>query len=160
VYFIYLAYRIWRAKGLARMTDPKQKTINIVKNGDKLNGKGEHAATIEKYRVKPSAEDAIEKDRDSFGTVLLQFTSVVPVTLILLVLLELGGFSRGALHTLFIGLITGQLLQGGLFNDGLKMMGVVDGIHASGRDIGTYVSWGVLALAAVANAVKVLQAHS
>ncbi|KAG0375047.1 hypothetical protein BGX24_009596 [Mortierella sp. AD032] len=160
VYFIYLAYRIWRAKGLARMTDPKQKTINVVKNGDNLNGKGEHAATIEKYRVKPSAEDAIEKDRDSFGTVLLQFTSVVPVTLILLVLLELGGFSRGALHTLFIGLITGQLMQGGLFNDGLKMMGVVDGIHASGRDIGTYVSWGVLALAAVANAVKVLQAHA
>ncbi|KAF9909704.1 hypothetical protein EC991_008184 [Linnemannia zychae] len=159
-YFIYLAYRIWRAKGLARMTNPKQKTFSVVKNSDQLKGTGEHAATIERYRVKPSAEDALEQDRDSFGTVLLQFTSVVPVTLILLVLLELGGFSRVALHTLFIGLISGQLMQGGLFNDGLKMMGVVDGVNASSRDVGTYVSWGVLALAAVANAVKVLQAHA
>lgn len=118
---------------------------------------GDHAtATIETYKRKSSAEDALEKERNSFGTVLVQFTSVVPVTLILLVLLELAGFSRVALHTLFVGLITSQLLQGGLLNDLLMQMGIVDGVHASGRDIGTYLSWAVLGLAAVANAIKVL----
>ncbi|KAF9149173.1 hypothetical protein BG015_009045 [Linnemannia schmuckeri] len=160
IYFIYLAFRIWRAKSLARMSDPKQKTFTVVKNTDHANGAGEHTATIEKYRTKPSAEEALEKERDSFGTVLLQFTSVVPVTLILLVLLELSGFNRAALHTLFLGLITAQVMQGGLFNDALKLMGIVDGVHASGRDVGTYISWSVLALAALANAVKVLQAHA
>ncbi|KAG0322210.1 hypothetical protein BGZ97_008174 [Linnemannia gamsii] len=159
-YFIYLAFRIWRAKSLARMADPKKKTFSVVKNGDHPDGTGEHSATIEKYRVKPSAEEALDQDRDSFGTVLLQFTSVVPVTLILLILLELGGFSRAALHTLFLGLITAQMMQGGLLNDVLKKMGIVDGVHASGRDVGTYISWGVLSLAALANAVKVLQAQA
>ncbi|KAF9339098.1 hypothetical protein BGZ91_007028 [Linnemannia elongata] len=160
IYFIYLAFRIWRAKSLARMADPKQKTFSVVKTTDHHDGTGEHKATIEKYRTRPSAEESLAKERDAFGTVLLQFTSVVPVTLILLVLLELSGFSRAALHTLFLGLITAQAMQGGLFNDALKAMGVVDGVHASSRDVGTYISWGVLALAAAANAIKVLQAQA
>lgn len=37
-YFIYLAFRIWRAKALARMADPKKKTISVVKPSDNLNG--------------------------------------------------------------------------------------------------------------------------
>ncbi|KAF9922616.1 hypothetical protein FBU30_007264 [Linnemannia zychae] len=159
-YFIYLAYRIWRSKSLARMARPGDKTFSVVKNTEQVNGAGEHATTIEKFRTKPSAEDALEEERDSFGSVLLQFTSIVPVTLILLILLELSGFSRPALHTLFIGLITAQMMQGGLFNSVLRAMGFVDGVHSSGRDVGTYISWGVLGLAAVANAVKVLQAHA
>ncbi|KAF9087935.1 hypothetical protein BGX23_007740 [Mortierella sp. AD031] len=158
LYFVYLAQGIWRAKKLRRMADPNQKTINVVKNGDNVNGTSEQAATIEKYRVKPSAEVSLEKERDSFGTVLMQFTSVVPVTLILLILLELSGFSRVALHTLFVGLVSAQLLQGGLLNNLLRQMGVIDGVNASGRDFGTYISWTVLGLAALANAVKVLQA--
>ncbi|KAF9538306.1 hypothetical protein EC957_006926 [Mortierella hygrophila] len=160
VYFIYLAFRIWRSKRLSRMADPKQKTFSVVKNTDNHNGTGETSATIEKHRTKPSAEESLAQERDAFGTVLLQFTSVVPVTLILLVLLELSGFSRAALHTLFLGLITAQAMQGGLFNDALKAMGIVDGVHASSRDVGTYISWGVLALAAAANALKVLQAQA
>lgn len=39
VYFIYLAFRIWRAKSLARMADPKQKTFSVVKSTDDHNGK-------------------------------------------------------------------------------------------------------------------------
>jgi len=100
----------------------------------------------------------LEKERDSFGTVVAQFTSVVPVTLILLLLLELGGFSRVALHSLFVGLLTSQLLQGGLLNGALQQMGIIDGVHVSGRDIGTYLSWSVLLIAAFANTVKVLDA--
>ncbi|KAF9140211.1 hypothetical protein BGX30_006881 [Mortierella sp. GBA39] len=160
VYSIYLAFRIWRSKRLARMADPKQKTFSVVKNTDHYNGTGEHSATIEKHRTKPSIEESLAQERDAFGTVLVQFTSVVPVTLILLVLLELSGFSRAALHTLFLGLITAQLMQGGHFNDALKAMGIVDGVHASSQDVGTYISWAVLALAAVANALKVLQAQA
>ncbi|KAF9290961.1 hypothetical protein BGZ68_005548 [Mortierella alpina] len=165
IYFLFLANRIWRSRRLSRMADPSDKTFNVVKNGhagDETIGNNKHAngdhatATIETYKRKSSAEDALEKERNSFGTVLVQFTSVVPVTLILLVLLELAGFSRVALHTLFVGLITSQLLQGGLLNDLLMQMGIVDGVHASGRDIGTYLSWAVLGLAAVANAIKVL----
>lgn len=91
-----------------------------------------------------------------FGNVMTQFTSFVPVTLILLILLELAGFSRVAVHSLFIGLVTSQLLQGGVLNELLLKMGVVDGVHASGRDIGVYMSWAVLGLAALANAVKTL----
>jgi uncharacterized membrane protein YecN with MAPEG domain len=164
IYFLFLANRIWRSRRLSRMADPSEKTFNVVKNGhagdtveSSKHPNGEYAtATIETYKRKSSAEETLEKERNSFGTVLVQFTSVVPVTLILLVLLELAGFSRVALHTLFVGLVTSQVLQGGLLNDMLTQMGIVDGVHASGRDIGTYLSWAVLGLAAVANAIKVL----
>ncbi|KAF9967558.1 hypothetical protein BGZ70_009099 [Mortierella alpina] len=164
IYFLFLANRIWRSRRLSRMADPSEKTFNVVKNGHAGDtvGSNKHpngdsaTATIETYKRKSSAEEALEKERNSFGTVLVQFTSVVPVTLILLVLLELAGFSRVALHTLFVGLVTSQVLQGGLLNNILTQMGIVDGVHASGRDIGTYLSWAVLGLAAVANAIKVL----
>jgi len=165
IYFLFLANRIWLSRRLSRMADPSEKTFNVVKNGhagdtvgsNNKHPNGEYAtATIETYKRKSSAEEALEKERNSFGTVLVQFTSVVPVTLILLVLLELAGFSRVALHTLCVGLVTSQVLQGGLLNDMLRQMGIVDGVHASGRDIGTYLSWAVLGLAAVANAIKVL----
>jgi len=35
-------------------------------------------------------------------------------------------------------------------------MGILDGVNASSRDIGLYVSWAVLGLAAMANAIKAL----
>ncbi|KAG0196997.1 hypothetical protein BGX28_009486 [Mortierella sp. GBA30] len=165
IYFLFLAHRIWRNRKLSRMTDPSRKTFSVIRDeqtgehtGGSKHQNGDHAttATIETYKRRSSVEDALEKERSSFGTVLIQFTSVVPVTLTLLVLLELAGLSRVGLHSLFVGLVTSQLLQGGLMNDVLRQMGIVDGVHASGRDIGTYLSWIVLGLAAFANAVKVL----
>ncbi|KAF9101864.1 hypothetical protein BGX27_011293 [Mortierella sp. AM989] len=159
IYFIFLAHRIWRNRYLNRMADPRQTTVTVVKNGSEQalsNGDQVTTTKIEKFQGRPSAEDALEIERNSFGSVLTQFTSVVPVSLILLALLELGGFSRIALHSLFIGLVTSQLLQGGVLNDVLKQLGIVDGVHASGRDIGTYMSWVVLGLAALANGIKVL----
>ncbi|KAF9359647.1 hypothetical protein BGX34_008228 [Mortierella sp. NVP85] len=157
IYFLYLAHRIWSNRRLARMPDPKEATITVVKNGDKPGiQNGGHATLIETYKAKPSTEDALEKDRKSYGNILTQFTSVVPVTLILLILLELAGFSRVALHSLFVGLVTSQLLQGGVLGEFLTKMGILDGVHASSRDIGLYVSWAVLGLAAMANAIKAL----
>ncbi|KAG0222787.1 hypothetical protein BGX31_008881 [Mortierella sp. GBA43] len=158
VYFLFLAHRIWRNRRLNRMQDPMETTITVVKNGEKSGlHHGDHSPTIiETFKAKASTEDVLEKDRDQFGNVLTQFTAIVPVTLILLILLELAGFSRVALHSLFIGLVTSQLLQGGMLNGPLKKMGVVDGVRASGRDIGIYLSWGVLGLAALANTVKTL----
>ncbi|KAG0313557.1 hypothetical protein BGZ99_008748 [Dissophora globulifera] len=155
VYFLFLAHRIWRNRRLARMIDTRETTVTVVTNGDDL-GNGQHTTKLEKFKTRPSTEDALEQERNSFGSVLTQFTSVVPVTLILLVLLDLSGFSRVALHSLFIGLVTSQVLQGGLLNRPLRQMGIVDGVHASGRDIGTYLSWAILGLAAFANAIKIL----
>ncbi|KAF9360980.1 hypothetical protein BGX26_006746 [Mortierella sp. AD094] len=159
IYFIFLAHRVWRTKNLRRMTDPRQTTVTVVKNGaDQDTQNGNHITTtkIEKFQGKPSAEDALENDRNSFGTVLTQFTSVVPVSLMLLSFLELAGFSPAALHSLFIGLITSQLLQAGVLDDALSQLGIVDGVHASGRDFGIYMSWAVMGLAALANGVKAL----
>ncbi|KAF8939590.1 hypothetical protein BGZ58_009294 [Dissophora ornata] len=154
VYFLSLAYRIWRNRRLNRMTDPKETTFAVVKSGDGPHGK--HITKIQKFKSKPSAEEILEKKRNSFGTVLTQFTSVVPVTLILLVILELSGLTRVALHTLFLSLVTSQLLQSGLMNGPLTQMGIVDGVHSSGCDIGMYMSWGVLGVTALANAIKIL----
>ncbi|GJJ76234.1 hypothetical protein EMPS_08593 [Entomortierella parvispora] len=160
IYFLFLVRRIWAARNVSRMTDPSQKLFTVVKNDhsriDETNGSRE--AGVEKFKRKPATEASLEKERDSFGTIVAQFTSVVPLTLILLLLLELGGFSRLALHSLFVGLLTSQLLQGGLLNGTLTQMGIVDGVHVSGRDIGTYLSWSVLLIAAFANTVKVLGA--
>ncbi|KAF9970419.1 hypothetical protein BGZ65_011141, partial [Modicella reniformis] len=115
---------------------------------------GEHkTTTIEKFKAKSSAEDALEKDRNSFSIVQML---VGLVTLVLLVLLDHAGFSSVALHSLFIGLVTSQLLQGGVLNGLLMQMGIADGVHASGHDIGIYMSWAVLGLAALASAVKPL----
>ncbi|KAF9437059.1 hypothetical protein BGZ76_002129 [Entomortierella beljakovae] len=161
VYFIFLTRRIWRNRYLRQMSDPHQTTITIVKNSsddESSAADGNVKVTkFEKFKGKPCAEDALEMDRNSFGSVLTQFTSVVPITLILLAFLELSGFSHVALHWLFVGLITAQFLQDGAFNEVFKKLGIVDGVHASGRDIGTYMSWTVMGLAAIANAVKALQ---
>ncbi|KAF9201198.1 hypothetical protein BGZ49_008575 [Haplosporangium sp. Z 27] len=159
VYFIFLAHRIWRAKNLRRMPDPRRTTVTVVKNGSEQDtANGDHVTTtkIEKFQGRPSAEDALEDDRNSLGTVLTQFTSVVPVSLMLLSFLELSGFSRIALHALFIGLIAAQLLQGGFLDRTLTDLGIVDGVNASGRDIGTYLSWTIMGLAALANGIKAL----
>ncbi|KAG0261050.1 hypothetical protein BG011_001408 [Mortierella polycephala] len=163
IYFVFLAQRIWKNRRLSRMTDPTQNTFKVVKNNQSTEHlDGAHhtgqstTSTVETFKRRPSAEESLVQERNSSGNVLIQFTSVVPVSLILLVLLELAGFSRVALHALFIGLVTSQLLQGGVLNGVLRQLGIVDGVHASGQDIGTYMSWVVLGLAAVANTVKVL----
>ncbi|KAF9898828.1 hypothetical protein BX616_003566 [Lobosporangium transversale] len=158
LYFIFLAQRIWRSRRLTRLADPSRTTVTVVTTESEKHNlqNGDHVARIEKFKSKPSAEDLFETERNLFGNVLTQFTSVVPVSLILLILLELGGFSRVALHTLFVGLVTSQVLQGGLLNDVLVQLGVVDGVHTSGRELGTIMSWTVLGLAAVANAIKAI----
>ncbi|KAF9169782.1 hypothetical protein BGX21_004358 [Mortierella sp. AD011] len=159
IYFIFLANRTWRARNLRRMTDPRQTTVTVIKNdADQDPESGDHITTtkIERFQGRPSAEDTYENDRNSFGTALAQFTSVVPVGLMLLSFLELSGFSRVALHSLFIGLIVSQLLQGGVLDVALSQLGIVDGIHASGREIGIYMSWAVMGLAALANGIKAL----
>ncbi|KAG0340042.1 hypothetical protein BG004_006573 [Podila humilis] len=97
---------------------------------------------------------------DSFEAILKQFTAIFPVTLALLVVLDMAGFSRVGLHTLFVGLVGSQMLKCGVLNSTLEQLGIVhdsdeDG-HGSGREIGQYLSWTVFGLAATANVIKLL----
>ncbi|KAF9215749.1 hypothetical protein BGZ59_000420 [Podila verticillata] len=105
----------------------------------------------------------------SFNAVLSHFTSMFPVTLLLLVLLDLAGFSRVGLHSLFGGLVASQMLRCGFMNSALEQLGIVECDHSDevhlghghhhhhgGREIGNYLAWTVFGLAAAANAVKVL----
>ncbi|KAI1307882.1 hypothetical protein EDD11_004354 [Mortierella claussenii] len=99
---------------------------------------------------------------NSFSAVLKTFTSVVPMTLVMLVLLELAGFSRVALHTLFAGLLASQFLRWGWFNNVMEQLGILDSALGeavagqSAREMGCYLAWTVFALAAAANAINVL----
>ena len=96
---------------------------------------------------------------------LSKFTSVVPMTMMLLVLLELAGFSRVALHTLFAGLLTSQLLQCGYFNGLMEHLGILDSdlgekiLGRSAHKMGSQLAWIVFGLAGAANAIKVLHDH-
>ncbi|KAF9138855.1 hypothetical protein BGX30_008652 [Mortierella sp. GBA39] len=99
---------------------------------------------------------------NSFGAILTKYTSLFLITMILLTVLELAGFSRVGLHTLFAGLITSQLLQCGFFNNLLEQLGILDGSLGEGvskravSDMAHWLSWTVFGLAAAANAIKVL----
>ncbi|KAF9281399.1 hypothetical protein BGZ68_006659 [Mortierella alpina] len=99
---------------------------------------------------------------NSFTTVLHKFTSVVPATLVLLIFLELAGFSRLALHTLFASLVVSQLLRCGYFTNLLELLGILDtalGERVSVRtvhEMGHGLAWTVFGLAAAANAIRVL----
>ncbi|KAG0341352.1 hypothetical protein BG000_009396 [Podila horticola] len=106
----------------------------------------------------------------SFNAILSHFTAMFPVTLFLLVLLDLAGFSRVGLHSLFGGLVASQMLRCGFMNSALEQLGIIECDHSDeahhdrhghhhhhgGREIGNYVAWTVFGLAAAANAVKVL----
>ncbi|KAG0054303.1 hypothetical protein BGZ83_011508 [Gryganskiella cystojenkinii] len=100
---------------------------------------------------------------NSFNAVLSKFTSVVPMTLLLLVLLELAGFSRIGLHSLFAGLFTSQLLQCGYFNGLMEQLGILDSglgeaiLGRDAREMGSHLAWTTFGLAAAANAIKVSQ---
>ncbi|KAF9351572.1 hypothetical protein BGX26_010445 [Mortierella sp. AD094] len=95
---------------------------------------------------------------NSFGAVLKSFTSVAPMTMVLLVFLDLAGFSRVALHTLFVGLVTSQFLKYGCFNSALQQLGILDGALGEvktkhpAREMGNYLGWTVFGLAGAANA--------
>ena len=85
--------------------------------------------------------------------------------MILLVLLELAGFTRIGLHTLFAGLVTSQLLQCGYFNGLMEQLGILDSAQSevmlgrSAREMGSCLAWTVFGLAGAANAIKVLHDH-
>ncbi|KAG0307267.1 hypothetical protein BGZ98_000668 [Dissophora globulifera] len=98
----------------------------------------------------------------SFAAVLETFTSVVPVTMTLLVLLELAGFTRIGLHTLFAGLVASQVIRGGYLNGLMEHLGILDsalGETVAGEnavEIGNTLAWTVFGLACAANVIKAL----
>ncbi|KAG0264363.1 hypothetical protein BG011_006969 [Mortierella polycephala] len=103
---------------------------------------------------------------NAFSYVLHNFTAQVPATLILLVLLELGGFIRIGLHSLFTGLVISQLLQCGYFNNLMEQLGILDSAlgervsRRSARQMGRTLGWVVLGLAGAAYSIKVLHDES
>ncbi|KAF9976167.1 hypothetical protein BGZ73_009021 [Actinomortierella ambigua] len=164
IYFLVLARRIWARRGLDRLARREKLQSQLHSSGSEGEHEGrEHGRTKNRHHHQGNGTTPLyarvaqeEIERDAFGTVLTQFTSVVPVTLILLILLELGGLSRLILHTLFIVLLKSQLLIGGYCDKALEKLGIVDGFQYSGREIGTILSWVVLGSAAVLNGLKVL----
>ncbi|KAG0362881.1 hypothetical protein BG005_003764 [Podila minutissima] len=130
----------------------------------------------EKHRRHSSGSSAVSKNHHhhehahhSFNAILNHFTAMFPITLLLLVLLDLAGFSRVGLHSLFGGLVASQMLRCGFMNSALEQLGIVECDHSDdvhhgrhghhhhgGREIGNYLAWTVFGLAAAANAVKVL----
>ncbi|KAF9913977.1 hypothetical protein BX616_009207 [Lobosporangium transversale] len=91
---------------------------------------------------------------NSFEAVLKAFTSVAPMTMIFLVLLELTGFTRIGLHTLFVGLAVSQLFRWSYFNDVMRQLGIVGEAVSGIREIGYCLAWTVFALAGAANALN------
>lgn len=84
------------------------------------------------------------------------------MTMILLVLLELAGFSRVALHTLFAGLVTSQLLMRGYFHGAMEHLGMLDSASGevvaghSTHEVGSVLGWAVFGLSLAANAISVM----
>ncbi|KAG0270396.1 hypothetical protein DFQ27_007548 [Actinomortierella ambigua] len=163
MYLLFLARRIWARRGLDRLARREQLQSQLHSSGSEGEHEGrEHSRAKNRHRhgngkgVTPLYARVAQEDveRDAFGTVLTQFTSVVPLTLMLLILLELGGLSRVVLHALFLGLVESQLLIGGVFDNLLLKLGLVDGFQYSGRDMGTLLSWAILGTAAVLSGLK------
>ncbi|KAF9431481.1 hypothetical protein BGZ76_000251 [Entomortierella beljakovae] len=118
-----------------------------------------------KHSRQGQESNAIGKKRhhkDSFSAITDSYFSVTPMTMALFVFLELGGFSRVALHTLFVGLVTSQLLKCGCINGLLQRLGFIEGAHEGTKisqcthEAGVRLGWAVFGLAGLANAIKVL----
>ncbi|KAF9188843.1 hypothetical protein BGZ51_000301 [Haplosporangium sp. Z 767] len=128
----------------------------------------EHHDTHEKHRRHESDSRRHHGERhrvhadNAFSYVLHNFTTQVPATLILLVLLELAGFIHTGLHSLFAGLVLSQLIQCGRLNNLMEQLGILDSTlgerasRRSARQMGRFLGWVVLGLAGAAYSIKVL----
>ncbi|KAG0271876.1 hypothetical protein BGZ95_000253 [Linnemannia exigua] len=133
------------------------------------HGKHKHHDDVDNHRVATHSHSHGQHSHhskhghtNSFGAILTKYTSIFPLTMILLTILELAGFSRVGLHTLFTGLITSQLLQCGFFNNLMEQLGILDHSLGEGvsiravREMAHCLSWTVFGLTIAANAIKVL----
>ncbi|KAF8928672.1 hypothetical protein BGZ58_009459 [Dissophora ornata] len=142
--------------------DSEDQAVHPHHNKHDDHGEHEEHGVATSHRGHQNEHKGHHHHHNSFDAVLKTFTSRVPMTMILLVLLELGGFTRVGLHTLFAGLVVSQLLNSGYFNNVMKQLGILDtalGETMMGRDarkIGSTLGWTIFGLAGAANAIKVL----
>ncbi|KAG0327359.1 hypothetical protein BG004_002783 [Podila humilis] len=144
VYMVHVAYKLWLRRNLTRMRDPGAKSYSVVSPGDKL----------EQEMGRPDVEEITplkSASRNPFLTVLAQFLSVVPSTLLLLAFLEISGFSRMALHGLALCLLTAQILAGDWLSEIVGRPGMVPGINTN---VGAFLSVLIFAVALTANLVN------
>ncbi|KAG0040745.1 hypothetical protein BGZ82_010563 [Podila clonocystis] len=163
VYLVAAGYRVWAHRNLNRMRDPKEKPFGVVESGDKLEqemGNGSNGSygngKIAKHKARPSKEEDLEMKHNAFFHVARQFLTTSIVVLALLAYLERSCLNPLVLHSLFVGLATAQVLQAGWLNQVLCRVGVVDGVHTTGREIGNYVAYAVFGFAAAACAIQLL----
>ncbi|KAG0057457.1 hypothetical protein BGZ83_010025 [Gryganskiella cystojenkinii] len=162
LYVVFMSYRVWVGKKAKRMTDPSEKSFSVIKSVPQSNGGGTNsvaesdAVAIEKFKQRPALETALENDRNWLGEAFVQYAAPLPMTLVLLMLLELGGCNPTVLHSLGAGIATAQLFQFGFFDGAMTKMGMIDGVNTTGREVGIYLSWAAIAVAAFVNLVKIL----
>ncbi|KAH7046508.1 hypothetical protein BKA57DRAFT_466695 [Linnemannia elongata] len=192
LYLMYLARKIWLRRNARKAWKASHGDLHLTRHGvsgrrdshssesshehhDHHHEHQEHHGHHDRHGKQKHHDDdhrAVHSHRDghhgshghtnSFGAILTKYTSLFPITMILLTVLELAGFSRAGLHTLFAGLITSQLLQCGVFNNLMEQLGILDGSLGEGVskravcDMAHCLSWTVFGLAAAANAIKAL----
>ncbi|KAF9326725.1 hypothetical protein BGZ91_001806 [Linnemannia elongata] len=192
LYLMYLARKIWLRRNARKAWKASHGDLHLTRHGvsgrrdshssesshehhDHHHEHQEHHGHHDRHGKQKHHDDdhrAVHSHRDghhgshgytnSFGAILTKYTSLFPITMILLTVLELAGFTRAGLHTLFAGLITSQLLQCGVFNNLMEQLGILDGSLGDGVskrtvcDMAHCLSWTVFGLAAAANAIKAL----
>ncbi|KAF9337585.1 hypothetical protein BG006_003980 [Podila minutissima] len=163
VYLLVAGYRVWTHRNLNRMRDPKVKPFGVVESEDQLekelsNGSnGNHGkGKIAKHKARPSKEEDLETKHNALFHVARQFLTTSVVILALLAYLERSGLNPLVLHSLFVGLATAQILQAGWLNEALCRVGVIDGVHTTGREVGNNVAYIVFGFAAAVCTIQLL----
>ncbi|KAG0092038.1 hypothetical protein BGZ92_011047 [Podila epicladia] len=163
VYLLAAGYRVWTHRNLNRMRDPKIKPFVVVESGDQLeqelsNGsKASHGnGKIVKHTARPSKEEDLETKHNAFFHVARQFLTTSIVILALLAYLERSGLNPLVLHSLYVGLATAQILQAGWLNESLCSVGIIDGVHTTGREVGNNVAYTVFGFAAAVCTIQLL----
>ncbi|KAF9902797.1 hypothetical protein EC991_004532 [Linnemannia zychae] len=186
LYLMYLARKIWLRRSACKAWKASHGDLHLTRRGSSSRRHSHSSESSQEHHEHHEHRDKHGKHKqhgdgdnhqvathshshhskhahtNSFGAILTKYTSLFPITMILLTILELAGFSRVGLHTLFAGLITSQLLQCGLFNNLMEQLGILDGSLGDGvsthavREMAHCLSWTVFGLTAAANAIKVL----
>ncbi|KAJ1657146.1 hypothetical protein IWQ61_003403 [Dispira simplex] len=119
IYFIILSRRLWSYRGqLSERRRSLQRAIGLATHGVRTDDTVPNRGHKEKP-VTPTAEPlvqaswAFDEEYESLSrsiAALSQFTALVPVTALLLLFMEINGYSKWLLHSLFLGLVAAAYL--------------------------------------------------
>ncbi|KAF9926774.1 hypothetical protein FBU30_003685 [Linnemannia zychae] len=177
LYLVYLARKIWLRRNVSKARKESHGDLHLTRHGADGRRQSNSSSSSHEHHVHHEHGDKHSKHKhhdshhktlakygytNSFGAIVTRYTSIPLLTMILLTVLELAGFTRIGLHTLFGGLFVSQLLQCGYFNNLMEQLGILDNTLGEGankhvvREMAHGLSWTVFGLAVAANIVKVL----